>query len=103
VSWKQSFDFLPGIWGGFGLDTNYTYSPSDAGYKDVEGKTVPFQDNSVHQANVVLWYQRDGLQARLAYNYRSKARQDSERYLGRDDRYDGLSKAGGVYRCFREL
>jgi iron complex outermembrane recepter protein len=72
VGYKQRFDFLPGFWSGFGLDTNYTYSPSDAGYKDVEGRTVPFQDNSVHQANVVLWYQYEGLQARLAYNFRSK-------------------------------
>ncbi len=72
IGWKQRFDFLPGYWSGLGLDTNYTYSPSDAGYKDVEGRTVPFQDNSVHQANVVLWYQLDGLQARLAYNFRSK-------------------------------
>jgi iron complex outermembrane recepter protein len=72
INYKQAFDFLPGFWSGLGIDTNYTYSPSDAGYKDVQGNTVPFQDNSVHQANVVLWYQYDGLQARLAYNFRSK-------------------------------
>lgn len=71
IGYKQRFDFLPGFWSGFGLDTNYTYSPSNAG-TDLESKTVPFQDNSVHQANVVLWYQYEGLQARLAYNFRSK-------------------------------
>lgn len=71
VGVKQSFDFLPGFWSNFGLDVNFTYSPSNVG-KDVAGHTIPFQNNSAQQANLVLWYQDDQFQVRLAGNYRSK-------------------------------
>jgi TonB-dependent receptor len=72
IGWKQQLDFLPGLWKGLGLDVNYTYSPSDSGYKDVQNVNVPLQDNSTHSANAILWYQLEGLQARVAYNFRSK-------------------------------
>jgi TonB-dependent receptor len=68
---KQSFDFLPGLLRNFGTDLNFTYSPSNVG-TDVAGNSIPFQDNSKEQANVVLWYQDKRFQARLAGNYRSK-------------------------------
>lgn len=64
--------FTEGWLNNFGVDANYTYSPSKSGKKDLVGDDVPFQDNSVHQANLALWYQGDKLQARIAHNYRSK-------------------------------
>jgi TonB-dependent receptor len=64
--------FSEGFLKNFGVDANYTYSPSKSGEKDLSGDDVPFQDNSVHQANLALWYQGDRLQARIAHNYRSK-------------------------------
>jgi TonB-dependent receptor len=64
--------FTEGWLNNFGVDANYTYSPSKSGEKDLSGDDVPFQDNSVHQANLALWYQGDRLQARIAHNYRSK-------------------------------
>ena len=69
---KQAFTYLPGFLSDFGVDANFTYSPSNSGHKDLSGKNVPFQDNSVYQTNFSLWYQKDGLQARIADNYRSK-------------------------------
>ncbi len=39
---------------------------------DLAGDDQPFQDNSKHQINAALWYEKYGFQARLAYNYRSK-------------------------------
>jgi TonB-dependent receptor len=69
---KHAFTNLTGFWSGFGVDANYTYSPSSSGKKDLSGDDVPFQDNSVHQANLALWYQGEKWQARLAGNYRSK-------------------------------
>ncbi|MBS0613039.1 MAG: TonB-dependent receptor [Proteobacteria bacterium] len=68
---KQSFDFLPGFWGSFGADANFTYSPSNVG-RDVAGNVIPFQDNSREQENLVLWYQSKRFEARVAGNYRSK-------------------------------
>ncbi|WP_420137388.1 TonB-dependent receptor [Sphingomonas sp.] len=75
AQWKQSFGdlaFMPGLLTNFGFDTNLTFSPSDSGVKDLAGNKVPFQDNSKWQANAALFYQDEHLQARIAYNYRSK-------------------------------
>lgn len=69
--WKQALDFLPGFWGNFGTEFNATYSPSSIG-TDLAGHKIPFPDNSTQQANLVLWYQDDALEARVAANYRSR-------------------------------
>ncbi len=79
--YRQAFDFLPGIWSGFGVDANFTYSPSAADPSsgtsyDYYGNLIPGQDNSKYQSNFALWYEKGGLQARIADNYRSK------RYIG---------------------
>ena len=71
LGWKQAFDFLPGKLRNTGIDANFTYSPSNTG-TDVAGQTIPFQENSKEQANLVLWYQDRNLELRLAGNYRSK-------------------------------
>jgi TonB-dependent receptor len=68
---KQAFDFLPGRFANLGIDANFTYSPSDVG-KDIAGNTIPFQENSKEQANVILWYQDKKFELRVAGNYRSK-------------------------------
>ena len=69
---KHAFTNFSGFLHDFGIDANYTYSPSKSGKKDLSGDDVPFQDNSVHQSNLALWYQGDRFQARIAHNYRSK-------------------------------
>lgn len=63
---------VTGILGDFGIDSNFTYSPSDSGNTDISGATIPFQDNSKIQANAAVFFQGGGLQARVAWNYRSK-------------------------------
>lgn len=77
IGYQQAYDFLPGIFSGLGSSINYTYSDSENADKDFYGKTLPMGENSKNSVNAILWYQKDGWQARLAYNYRS------ERYLGR--------------------
>ncbi|WP_176484685.1 TonB-dependent receptor [Sphingomonas spermidinifaciens] len=74
VSARQSLaDYgVDGFFGGFGVDANYTLSLGDTGRVDLAGKDQPFQDNSKHQANVALWFEKYGLSARVAYNYRSE-------------------------------
>lgn len=71
VGYKQSFNFLPGLWGNTGVEFNYTYSDSDSGDEDLEGNSFPLQSNSEHQYNAILWYQGDKLSSRIAYNWRS--------------------------------
>jgi TonB-dependent receptor len=70
--YRQAFTFLPGALSHTGLEVNYTYSPSDSGEKDLASNKIPFQDNSEQQANLILWFQNDRFQARIAGNYRSK-------------------------------
>lgn len=77
VAYQQAYDFLPGFLSGLGSTINYTYSESEGGDKDFYGKTMPMADNSQDQVNLILWYQYEGWQARIAYNYRS------ERYIGK--------------------
>ena len=72
LSYQQGFDFLEGFWSGFGTTTNYTYSPTESSNLDYYGASTPLSDNSEHQANVALWYEKDNIQARIAANYRSK-------------------------------
>ncbi len=69
---------VDGFFGGFGLDANYTLSLGETGRVDLAGNKQPFQDNSKHQVNAALWYEQYGLQARVAYNYRSKRLQSSD-------------------------
>jgi TonB-dependent receptor len=69
---KHAFTHLPGFWSNFGVDANYTYSPSSSGRLDLSGDETPFTDNSEVQTNLVLWYEADRFQARVAHNHRSK-------------------------------
>jgi TonB-dependent receptor len=77
IGYQQAYDFLPGVLSGLGSSLNYTYSDSEGGDKDFYGETLPMGDNSKHSVNAILWYQKNGWQGRIAYNYRS------ERYIGR--------------------
>jgi TonB-dependent receptor len=64
--------FMPGFLSNFGIDTNFTFSPSNTGDRDLAGKKIPFQDNSKIQTNAALFYQDSHFQARVAWNYRSE-------------------------------
>ena len=62
-----------------------------AGLTDLAGNNQPFQDNSKHQANAALWFEKYGLQLRVAYNYRSK-RLVSSNYSGIQQDGRGLAQ-----------
>jgi len=70
--YRQGFTFLPGILSYTGMEMNFTYAPSDSGKVDLAGNKIPFQDNSTRSGNFILWFQNDRIQARVAYNYRSR-------------------------------
>ena len=71
LGYQQAFDFLPGWLSGFGVQANYTYSDSETDNTDATGARLPLPDNSKHQVNGVLLYQKGPFQARAAYNWRS--------------------------------
>lgn len=72
VGYRQPFKTLPGFLSSTGMEFNYTYSESSSKSKDIEGDSLPLPSNSKHQTNLILWYDDDELNVRLAYNWRSK-------------------------------
>jgi TonB-dependent receptor len=70
--YRQGFTFLPGLLRYTGVEFNLTYAPSNTGETDLAGNKIPFQDNSTESGNLILWYQSQRFQVRLAYNARSK-------------------------------
>ena len=90
VAYNTFFDFLPGWLSGFGINANYTYVknsgvPNSAlSVVGSNGSTVSGQNGgtalsvstlegvSKHTVNLIGLYQKGKLQARLAYNWRSR-------------------------------
>ncbi|HEX8445571.1 MAG TPA: TonB-dependent receptor [Sphingomonas sp.] len=83
LGYQQQFDFLPGFLSGFGANANFTLSDSSSSNTDLFGKQLPVPDNSRYQYNIVGFYQKGPIQARVAYNWRSK-------------RFAGLQSVNGV-------
>lgn len=73
LGYKQPFTFLPGEFlSATGIEFNYTYSNSETDEVDIMGNKLPLPSNSENQSNLILWYDKAGLNVRLAYNYRSE-------------------------------
>lgn len=72
IGYKQPFTFFDNpILHALGFEFNYTYSDSESPDIDIEGNALPLPSNSKHQSNAILWYDKDGLNMRVAYNWRS--------------------------------
>jgi TonB-dependent receptor len=75
VGYQQFYDFLPGALSGLGLQMNYTYITGSTQAPLVFGGAAvntPLGNVSKHNGNAVLMYEKYGVSARLAYNYRGK-------------------------------
>ncbi|MDZ7588440.1 MAG: TonB-dependent receptor [Parasphingorhabdus sp.] len=70
---EHQLDFLPGLLGGFGVQANLTLLGGDFDALQPDGTTVkaPFQGLSDTVANASIFYERDGLSARVSYQWRS--------------------------------
>lgn len=74
AAYQQSYSFLPGPWSGLGAELNYTYiTGSTLGAQSAGGPIVsgPLQNVSKNNYNIVVFYEKYGIDARLAYDYRS--------------------------------
>ncbi|HEY8940985.1 MAG TPA: TonB-dependent receptor [Cellvibrio sp.] len=87
VAYQQFYDFLPGAWSGLGSQINYTYvKPKDLAdqsdstsisvggdrnlFRNFTGLSLPgLSENTL---NFTAMYQYAGIEARLAYNWRSE-------------------------------
>jgi len=66
LGYQQHFDFLPGAWSGLGVSANYTYADS------AQPNGNMLLDISKNTVNLQLYWEYEGFQARLAYNFRDK-------------------------------
>ncbi len=70
-AWQQTFDRLPSPFDGLGFYGNYTYAKSRAELPFGGGSTE-LPGTSRTNYNLALTYDKYGINARLAYNYRSR-------------------------------
>lgn len=68
VALTQFADFLPGALSGFGVQANFTYSKGTSTSGTASG---PITGISKYSYNIVGIYEKYGLSARVAYNWRS--------------------------------
>jgi iron complex outermembrane recepter protein len=70
-AWQQSLEtWLPAPFDGLGFQLNYTYV--DSQFDDPELQDLSYTGMSKNSYNAVVYYEKNGIQARLAYNWRSK-------------------------------
>ncbi|MFV0623476.1 TonB-dependent receptor [Sphingomonas sp. ac-8] len=69
VGVQTFFDFLPQPLDGFGIQANYTYVDSKAP-GPIAGETVPLEGLSKNSYNLVGFYEKNGIRARVAYTWR---------------------------------
>ncbi|WP_457355228.1 TonB-dependent receptor [Sphingomonas sp. UYP23] len=83
LSYQQTFDFLPGLLSGLGVQSNYTFVdpssvPNSLGgiaaspTTSVNIGALPLAGLSKHTINGEIFYERGALSMRAAYNWRSK-------------------------------
>lgn len=88
IAYQQFYDFLPAPFNGVGMQFNYTFidesgapnsglkpdfpSGDGAGDYEVAFDTLPLENVSKNNFNIVAMYENDDWQARIAYNWRSR-------------------------------
>jgi TonB-dependent receptor len=83
VAYQQTYDFLPGLLSGVGIQANYTYVkpsniPQGRGAQATSPTTtidvsrLPLEGLSRHTINGTVFYEKGPLSLRAAYNWRSK-------------------------------
>ena len=79
VSLQHNFTYLPGILSGLGFVANYTYADSELKEQTITDalgnpqvfRAAPLPNTSNHTLNLTGFYEKDGVQLRIAYNRRS--------------------------------
>ncbi|MEH0166648.1 TonB-dependent receptor [Paucibacter sp. JuS9] len=70
LSYRQFYDWLPGVFSGLGLEANFTYMSGKQINKS--GLESDFLGQSKRAINLVALYEKNDVYGRLAYNWRSK-------------------------------
>lgn len=72
IGGQMFFDFLPGALSGFGVQANFTYADGEVEAPGRPGVMQAIAPVSRYSYNIIGIYEKYGLSARLAYNWRSK-------------------------------
>lgn len=72
IGGQMFFDFLPGALSGFGVQANFTYADGEVEAPGRPGVMQEITPVSKYSYNIIGIYEKYGLSARLAYNWRSK-------------------------------
>lgn len=95
ISYQQTYDMLPGIWSGLGLQANYTrlYTSEDVGANidtSVYGAFVdlPLEGLSPENYNVIVFFETEKFSTRLAYNFRSEYMLNARDVIGKRPVYN---------------
>jgi iron complex outermembrane receptor protein len=95
LSYQQTYDMLPGIWSGLGMQANFTrlFTSEDVGSSidtSIYGAYVdlPLEGLSPTNYNVILFFETDKFSTRLAYNFRSEYMLNSRDVIGKRPVYN---------------
>ncbi|MEO0784246.1 MAG: TonB-dependent receptor [Pseudomonadota bacterium] len=73
VAYQRTFDELPEPWDGLGMAANYTYVTSNIDRAEGSGASdCDYNGLSPNSFNISGFYEKHGIQARVAYNYRDE-------------------------------
>jgi TonB-dependent receptor len=84
LAYQQTYDFLPGLRSGFGINANYTYIKSrglpnsrlnlgaPVNEAPIQATNLPLEQLSKHNVNLAAFYEKGPVSLRVAYNWRSR-------------------------------
>lgn len=71
LTYDHAFTFLPGFFGGFGVTTNATFIGSEVTVRGREDDNLPLLRQPSTLYNIIPYFQKYGVEVRLAVSYRS--------------------------------
>lgn len=95
LAYQQTYDMLPGFWSGLGVQANFTYLDTGEEIElDVEDDVygaftdLPLEGLSPRSYNLIVFYENENFNTRLAYNYRSKYMINARDVIGKRPVYN---------------
>jgi iron complex outermembrane recepter protein len=94
IGYRQSFDnWLPAPFDGFGIQASYNYTDSNAEYRNaVANVTFGLEGLSKNSYSLVGFYEKYGIQARVAYTYRDNFLQVASGRNGEPEYFDAYGQ-----------
>lgn len=94
IGYRQSFDnWLPAPFDGFGIQASYNYTDSNAEYRNaVANVSFGLEGLSKNSYSLVGFYEKYGLQARVAYTYRDNFLQVASGRNGEPEYFDAYGQ-----------